>query len=52
MPYHIIKSGKGYKVENKQTKKKYSKNPMTKTKADKQIKILRIIESKEKKKKK
>ena len=23
MPYHIIKSGKGYYVENKQTKKLY-----------------------------
>ena len=50
MPYHIIKSGKGFKVENKETKKKFSKKPMTKTNAEKQIKLLRIIESKKKNK--
>tara|TARA_R100000773_G_scaffold31701_2_gene27071 strand:+ start:7084 stop:7233 length:150 start_codon:yes stop_codon:yes gene_type:complete len=49
MPYHIIKSGKGFKVENKETKQKYSKKPMTKTNAEKQKKLLTIIESKKKK---
>ena len=49
MPYHIIKVKGGFKVENKETKKRFSKKPMTKKNVEKQIKILRIIESKEKK---
>lgn len=48
MPYKIIKSGKGYKVQNKDTKKTYSKNSMTKSSAKKQFNLL---ENKYKKKK-
>ena len=47
MPYHIIKSSSGYKVENKNTKKKYSKKPMTKANATKQKKILDNSQMKE-----
>ena len=46
MPYHIVKVQKGYKVENKNTKKKYSKKPMTKANDTKQKKILEKIEKK------
>ena len=51
MPYKIIKSGKGYKVQNIISKKTYSKKPLTKVKAEKQLVILRIAERKEKKRK-
>lgn len=37
MPWNIAKSGSGYKVRNKETGKTYSKKPMTKSKAQKQL---------------
>lgn len=37
MPWNIAKSGSGYKVRNKETGKTYSKKPMTKEKAKKQM---------------
>lgn len=37
MPWNIAKSGSGYKVRNKETGKTYSKKPMTKSKAKKQL---------------
>lgn len=37
MPWNIAKSGEGYKVRNKETGKTYSKKPMTKDKAKKQM---------------
>ena len=40
MPFKIIKNNDGYYVENIQTHKKYSKNPITKNKAIKQFNIL------------
>lgn len=37
MPWNIAKSGSGYKVRNKETGKTYSKKPLTKEKAKKQM---------------
>jgi len=37
MPWGISKSGSGYKVRNKETGKTYSKKPMSKAKAKKQM---------------
>lgn len=42
MPFSIIKLKGGYKVQNKDSKKTYSKAPLTKTKAQKQLIALRI----------
>jgi hypothetical protein len=42
MPYHIVKSGSGYKVSNKNSGKTYSKKPMSKSKAKKQLAALHI----------
>jgi hypothetical protein len=43
MPYTIIKSGSGYKVMNKQTKKYYSNNPIPKANAEAQMRLLELI---------
>lgn len=40
MPYHVIKSGNGYKVQNKDTGKTYSNKPMTKEKAEAQMRAM------------
>ena len=37
MPWNIVKSGSGYKVRNKDTGKTYSKKPMPKARAKKQL---------------
>ena len=43
MPYKLLMISKGkFKVQNKDTKKTYSKKPMTKEKATKQLKALHI----------
>lgn len=42
MPFKILKLKGGYKVQNKDTKKTYSKKPLTKTKAQKQLIALKI----------
>lgn len=52
MPYEIQKSGKGYFVVNLETKKKYSNNPIPKANAEKQMKLLQLIDDKKKNKKK
>jgi len=44
MPYHVIKEGRGYYVENKITHKKYSKHPLSKAVAEKQMKAIEISE--------
>jgi hypothetical protein len=46
MPYDIIKSGSGYFVENKETKERYSKKPISKSSAEKQKIAIIISESK------
>ena len=45
MPYKVKKSGKGYKVFKKGTSKTYSKKPLTKKKAEAQMKALYANES-------
>jgi len=42
MPYKLVELKGGYKVQNKDTKKTYSKKPLTKTKAQKQLIALKI----------
>ena len=42
MPYEVKKTAQGYFVVNKETGKKYSKKPLTKPKAEKQLIALRI----------
>ena len=42
MPYSIRKSASGFKVVNKDTGKSYSKKPITKSKAKKQLAALHI----------
>jgi hypothetical protein len=50
MPYKTEKVKGGYYVVNTDTKKKYSKKPIPKTNADKQLKILNILYAKKNKK--
>ena len=40
MPYKLVKEGRGYIVVNQETGKKYSKKPITKAKAEAQLRIL------------
>lgn len=42
MPYKVVKSGSGFKVKNKDSGKTYSKKPLTKEKAKKQMAALYI----------
>ncbi len=44
MPYHIKKVGSGFKVFKKGTNKALSKEPLTKTKAEAQMKAVEISE--------
>ena len=48
MPYHIKKVGAGFKVFKKGTNKALSKEPMSKAKAEAQMKAVIISESKAK----
>jgi len=48
MPYHIKKVGSGFKVFKKGTNKALSKEPMSKAKAEAQMKAVEISESKAK----
>jgi len=49
MPYDVVKSGAGYKVAKKGTKKTYSKKPMSKAKAMAQMRAIGMSEAKKKK---
>jgi len=40
MPYHIKKVGTGFKVFKKGTNKSFSKEPMSKSKAEAQMKVM------------
>jgi len=42
MPYSIRKSGSGFKVVNKKTNRTFSKKPMSKEKAKRQVTALHI----------
>lgn len=50
MPYELVKKGRGFVVKNKKSEKEYSKKPISKTKATAQMRLLYMIEEKEKKK--
>ena len=47
MPYHIKKVGSGFKVFKKGTNKALSKGPLTKAKAEAQMKAVEISEKKQ-----
>ena len=49
MPYELKKVKAGYYVVNKNTKKKYSNNPISLSKAKGQMRVLQIAERKERK---
>lgn len=40
MPYHLVKSGSGYKVRNKRTGKTYSKSPIPRERAEAQMRAM------------
>lgn len=48
MPFKIVKVKSGFKVKNENTKKVYSKKPLTKEKAGKQLKAILINYNKKK----
>lgn len=45
MPYKVVADNKGYFVEDTKTKQKFSKKPLTKTKAKKQQVALALSEA-------
>lgn len=49
MPYHLEKSGKGYIVVTTSTGRKHSKEPISKVKAEAQLRLLQSIKEKRKK---
>jgi hypothetical protein len=49
MPYHVEKSGRGYYVVTTSTGRKHSEKPISKTKADAQLRVLESIKEKKKK---
>lgn len=51
MPFHLEKSGRGYYVVTTSTGKKHSLKPITKAKAEAQLKVLNRLDPKEKHKK-
>jgi len=51
MPYHIAKEGKGYVVVTTSTGRKHSDKPITKAKADAQLRVLESIKEKRPRKK-
>ena len=50
MPWRIVKEGKGYFVETISTGRKHSKEPISKSKADAQLRVLEMSENKKRKK--
>lgn len=49
MPYHIEKSGKGYVVVTTSTGRKHSDKPISKLKAEAQLRVLESVKEKRKK---
>ena len=49
MPYHLQKSGKGYYVVTTSTGRKHSASPITKAKAEAQLRLLESIKEPRKK---
>ena len=50
MPYHLEKSGKGYYVITTSTGRKHSDKPISKAKAEAQMRLLEMIDGKKRKK--
>ena len=50
MPYELKKKGAGYVVRNKTTGKEYSNKPISKSRAEAQMRLLYMVEGKMKKK--
>lgn len=50
MPYELKKKGVGYVVRNKETGKEYSNKPISKARAEAQMRLLYLVEGKMKKK--
>ena len=46
MPYHLQKSGKGYYVVTTSTGRKHSTKPISKTKAEAQMRVLEMADRK------
>jgi len=49
MPYHIQKDGKGYVVVTTSTGRRHSEKPISKVKAEAQLRVLESIKEKRKK---
>jgi len=49
MPYHIERSGRGYVVVTTSTGRRHSEKPITKMKAEAQLRVLESIKEKRKK---
>jgi hypothetical protein len=49
MPYHIEKSGRGYYVVTTSTGRKHSEKPISKAKAEAQLRVLESVKEKKKK---
>lgn len=50
MPYHLQKSGKGYYVITTSTGRKHSDKPISKAKAEAQMRVLEMVDGKKRKK--
>lgn len=46
MPYTLKRKGQGYVVKNIETNREYSKHPMSKERAEAQLRLLRALEDK------
>lgn len=49
MPYHIIKEGRGYVVITTSTGRRHSDKPISKAKAEAQLRVLESVKEKKKK---
>jgi hypothetical protein len=48
MPYHIIKEGRGYVVLTTSTGRRHSEKPISKAKAEAQLRLLESLKEKKK----
>jgi len=49
MPYHMEKSGRGYYIVTTSTGRKHSEKPISKAKAEAQLRVLESVKEKKKK---
>ena len=52
MPYHIIKEGRGYVVVTTSTGRRHSDKPISKAKAEAQLRVLESLPQEKRKRKK